>query len=274
MSSRRTASPPTRFRRWIGVDYSGAATADTRLPGLQVAVLEAGDESPRIVRPGEGTGAGGRGSGRPRNWTRRELAAWLQEQLAEPVPTIVGIDHALGHPRPVLEAAGHRTWDAWLDAAAADWPADRPDVRVADLRRAGAPVGEASLLRRTDAATAGAKPVFLFDVQGSVATSTHAGLAWIHRIRRAIPPPRLHLWPFDGWLPPTGTSVIAEAFPSLLRRRWPREGRGVDAHDAWCTAAWLGQIDAMGAMDHHLAPPLPPAVAEDARLEGWILGVH
>lgn len=259
----------TRFRRWIGIDYSGAATADTRLPGLRAAMVDEPGGSPRMI-----TAPAASASGRPRNWTRRELAAWLTERLHEDVPTAVGIDHAFGHPSPVVAAAGHGNWNDWLAAAAADWPADRPGVTVAELRRAGAPAGDRTLLRRTDAWTAGAKPVFLFDVQGSVATSTHAGLAWLHRLRREIPPPRLHAWPFDGFLPPPGSHLIAEVFPSLLRRRWPRSGRTVDAHDAWCVAAWLAAEDARGALDHHLSPPLPPEVDRVARLEGWILGVH
>jgi hypothetical protein len=253
------------FQRWIGIDYSGAATADTRLPGLRVAMVAEAGELPELVGPP---------TPRARNWTRRELAAWLEARLAEDVPTAVGIDHAFGHPRPFVDAGGHRDWDAWLDAAARDWPADRSDVTVAALRKAGAPVGDASLLRRTDAWTSGAMPVFRFDVQGSVATSTHAGLIWLHRLRRRIPPPRLHVWPFDGFQPPAGASMVAEVFPSLLRRRWPRRDRTVDQHDAWCVAAWLAAGDAEDGLDHHLQPPLPPDVADDARLEGWILGVH
>jgi hypothetical protein len=68
--------------------------------------------------------------------------------------------------------------------------------------------------------------------------------------------------------------MIAEVFPSLLRRRWPRGERTIDQHDAWCVATWLAECDASGALEHHLRPPLPPEVADDARLEGWILGVH
>jgi hypothetical protein len=255
----------SRFRRWIGIDYSGAATADTRLPGLAVAMVEEPGAEAELVRPP---------APRARNWTRRELAAWLEARLAEDVPTVAGIDHAFGHPRAHVAAAGHRDWDAWLAAAARDWPADGADVTVKDLRTGGAPVGDAALLRRTDAWTAGVKPVFLFDVQGSVATSTHAGLAWLHRLRTQGPHGRLHAWPFDGFEPPPGASMIAEVFPSLLRRRWPRGERTIDQHDAWCVATWLAECDASGALEHHLRPPLPPEVADDARLEGWILGVH
>ena len=255
----------SRFRRWIGIDYSGAATADARLPGLAVAVVERPGADAELVRPP---------SPRSRNWTRRELAAWLEARLAEEVPTVVGIDHAFGHPRTHVEAAGHRDWDAWLAAAARDWSADGPGVTVKALRKAGAPVGDPALLRRTDAWTAGAKPVFLFDVQGSVATSTHAGLAWLHRLRTRLSRERLHVWPIDGFEPRAGASMITEVFPSLLRRRWPRGERSVDRHDAWCVATWLAEADASGALEHHLRPPLPPDVAGDARLEGWILGVH
>jgi hypothetical protein len=40
--------------------------------------------------------------------------------------------------------------------------------------------------------------VFYFDVQGSVAKSTHAGIQWLRFIRQRLGD-RVHFWPFDGW---------------------------------------------------------------------------
>ena len=59
-----------------------------------------------------------------------------------------------------------------------------------------------------------AKSVFHFDVPGSVAKSTHAGLPWLLSLRNQCGS-KLHFWPFDGWKPPHGRSVIAEVYPAL-----------------------------------------------------------
>lgn len=260
-----------RFERWIGIDYSGAATPKTRLPGLRAAIATPGTPPAAVPAPGSATAPGAR----RRHWTRRDLAAWLTDTLAGGPPTVVGIDHAFGVPAEHLDAIGLAggDWDAFLDDFAAHWPTDEPDCTVAACRPDNPRLGPPTALRRTDAFTAGAKSVFQFDVQGTVANSTHAGLPWVRRLRRAIPPPHLHAWPFDGWMPPPGASMIAEVFPSLLRRRWPRGERTVDEHDAWCVTAWLQDVDARGAFDAFLRPPLSPADSSVARREGWILGV-
>jgi hypothetical protein len=57
-----------------------------------------------------------------------------------------------------------------------------------------------------------------FDVQGSVAKSTHAGLPWLRHLRRECKR-SVHFWPFDGWGIPEGSSVVAEIYPSLWTRR-------------------------------------------------------
>jgi hypothetical protein len=77
--------------------------------------------------------------------------------------------------------------------------------------------------------------VFHFDVQGSVAKSTHSGIPWLRFIRRLGT--RVHFWPFDGWDIPAGRSTIAEVYPSLWRRGFAPEGRTPDQHDAFCIAA-------------------------------------
>lgn len=76
--------------------------------------------------------------------------------------------------------------------------------------------------------------MFHFDVPGSVAKSTHAGLPWLRHLRRRLGG-RLHCWPFDGWDIPAGKSALAEVYPSLWRGNFPQEDRTPDQHDAWCT---------------------------------------
>ena len=114
--------------------------------------------------------------------------------------------------------------------------------------------------------------MFHFDVQGSVAKSTHAGLPWLRFIRQRLGS-RVHFWPFDGWDIPVGRSAIAEVYPSLWRRDFPPEDRTPDQHDAYCIAAWLARAEGDGTLPSYLNPDLTPAERAVAKVEGWILGV-
>lgn len=60
--------------------------------------------------------------------------------------------------------------------------------------------------------------------QGAVAKSTHAGIPWLMRIRESCGE-AVHFWPFDGWSPPAGKTVIAEIYPSIFRNRYDKKGR-------------------------------------------------
>jgi hypothetical protein len=74
----------TAFSRYIGIDYSGAKTPTDGVDGLRVYISEVDADATEVQPPPS-----------PRKyWTRRGLAEWLVEVLAEPTPTIVGIDHA------------------------------------------------------------------------------------------------------------------------------------------------------------------------------------
>jgi hypothetical protein len=114
--------------------------------------------------------------------------------------------------------------------------------------------------------------VFLFDVQGSVAKSTHAGLPWLRYLRQHGQG-RIHFWPFDGWDIPQGRSVVAEVYPSLWTRRFPVEDRNGDQHAAYSVTAWLRRADTDGSLPRFSNPPLEPQEREVAEIEGWILGV-
>jgi len=79
------------FARTIGIDYSGAETPTASLKGLRVYLAD-GDALPVEVPPPPN----------PRKyWTRKGIAEWLVERLAEDVPTLVGIDHR-GNQRRIL----------------------------------------------------------------------------------------------------------------------------------------------------------------------------
>lgn len=127
-------------------------------------------------------------------------------------PTLIGIDHGFSFPR--------------------DWPTHEPDMYIDFIQHGNMGggrnrMGETTWLRLTERWTATAKSVFLFNVQGSVAKSTFAGLPWLLYLRNWCKRP-IHFWPFDGWEVPQGKSVVAEVYPSLWTRRFEKESRDVD----------------------------------------------
>jgi hypothetical protein len=257
---------PCMFERTIGIDYSGAETADASLKGLRVYQTILDGDVQEVLPP----------SGPKKYWTRRGLAEWLAKELDGSVPTIVGVDHAFSFPmryfeRHLLEP----DWPSFLNDFCAHWPTDQPHTYV-DFVRHGkvgngpARTGERRWRRLTEEATGSAKSVFHFDVQGSVAKSTHSGIPWLRHVRQARP--KLHFWPFDGWNVAAGSSVIAEAYPRLCSANYPREDRTPDQHDAYSIARWLQEGDLNGDLGVALAAPEPDAVAATGKVEGWILG--
>jgi hypothetical protein len=255
------------FHRYIGIDYSGAETPDSSLKGLRV--YEADRETlPQEVAPPPSS---------RKYWTRRELALWLEVRLSEEVPTIVGIDHGFSFPLRYFEV--HHLvpdWAAFLDDFHQHWPTDARNTYVDFIRDGLWGNGEArsgsARWRRITEERAGAKSVFHFDVPGSVAKSTHAGLPWLRHLRLKLDE-RLHFWPFDGWDIPAGKSAMAEIYPSQWSKNHPREGRTPDQHDAYVAAAWLRQVDANGSLKKFLNPSVLPGQYGVAQIEGWILGV-
>lgn len=114
--------------------------------------------------------------------------------------------------------------------------------------------------------------MFHFDVQGSVAKSTHAGITWLLYLRRQLGA-RVHFWPFDGWQIPAGRSAVVEVYPALWKHAYAANGRTADQHDAYSVAAWLRQADQDGQLARFFKPDLTPQQRTVAGIEGWILGV-
>ena len=256
-----------QFDAYIGIDYSGAATADRGLTGLRVYEAE-GMQPAREVRM-DTTGR--------RHWTRRAIAEWLWTRLAGIDRVVVGIDHGFSFPMAWFEHYGYPAdWDGFLADFRAHWPTDRPDCTVEQVRRGLAGHGRDqpgdARWRRLAERPVGAKSVFHFDVPGSVAKSTHAGLPWLDHLRRH-PGQRLHAWPFDGWAIPRGSSAIAEIYPSIWAGNYPRGDRTQDQHDAYVVARALQQADLSGELADYLQPPLDARTRAMAAYEGWILGV-
>jgi len=108
-------------------------------------------------------------------------------------------------------------------------------------------------------------------VQGSVAKSTHAGIPWLLYLRRQLQN-KVHFWPFDGWLPPAGRSVITEIYPSLWSRLFPKGTLNSHQQDAFASVAWMQQQDSQNWLSQCFNIELPAAVRKTAQIEGWILG--
>ncbi len=256
------------FERYIGIDYSGAKTPISSLKGLRCYVADR-PSAPSEVQPPPS----------PRKyWTRRGVAEWLVERLQEPVPTLVGIDHGFSFPLQYFEACGlPHNWQAFLDDFQRHWPTDEDNTYVDSVRdgscgNGAARAGNARWRRVTEIRAGAAKSVFHFDVQGSVAKSTHAGLPWLRFLRQQIGD-GLHCWPFDGWLVPSGHSSVAEVYPAIWSRGFANDGRSADQHDAYSIAAWMREADLDGRLRGFFAPPLSPAERGAASIEGWILGI-
>ena len=257
----------TFFRRYIGIDYSGAETPTSSLKGLRV-YEGSRDALPIEVQPPPS----------PRKyWTRRGIAEWLVECLTEDMPTLVGIDHGFSFPLRYFEIHHlEPDWQTFLDDFHKHWPTDDENTYVDFIRdglrgNGGARSGSARWRRLTEE-RAGAKSVFHFDVPGSVAKSTHAGLPWLRFLRKNLGN-QVHFWPFDGWKVPAMRSALVEVYPSLWSKSFSREGRTADQHDAYTAAAWLRQSDLDGSLNKFLKPSLLPGEYPLAEVEGWILGV-
>jgi hypothetical protein len=255
------------FKRYIGIDYSGAKTPDDSLKGLRVYQANCETLPVEIVPP----------AGPRKYWTRRGLAGWLVKKLSEDIPTMVGIDHGFSFPLRYFEV--HRLepdWNVFLDDFQKHWPTDAAHTYVDFIRDGSKGDAEArsgsSRWRRITEIRAGAKSVFHFDVPGSVAKSTHAGLPWLRYMRCALGN-KVHFWPFDGWKLPEARSAFFEVYPSLWSKSYPSEGRTPDQHDAYVAAAWLRQADIDGNLAKFLKPYMQPGEYPEARIEGWILGV-
>ncbi len=256
------------FSRYIGIDYSGAETPTSSLKGLRVYMAEERSLPVEVPPPPS-----------PRKyWTRKGIAHWLAERLREDIPTIVGIDHGFSFPLRYFETFRlEPNWPSFLDDFQRHWPTDGDHVYVEFVRDGAVGQGDKRLgksrwRRLTEERAGTAKSIFHFDVQGSVAKSTHAGIPWLRFLKQELGS-RVHFWPFDGWSIPKGRSVIAEVYPRLWHDRFPRQVRTPDQHDAYCVAAWMAHSDMDKSLMSYLLPNLTANEQTTAQIEGWILGV-
>ena len=266
----------SQFELFIGINYSGAQTPTSRVKALQLYAAKAGAKPEKQLAPVTSN------NNQLWNWTRKEIAEHLIGLARKGVRYVAGIDHGFSFPVSYFERHGLKSWPEFLADFVVHWPTDRDHVYVDFVRdgalarrggpKPGARVGDHNEFRLCEHWTSSAKSVFQFDMQGSVAKSTHAGIPRLKRIREAAGE-RVHIWPFDGWTPGEGKAVIAEVYPSIFRKRYLPEKRTSDEHDAYCVARWLAESEARGILARYFDPPLTVHERALAAREGWILGI-
>lgn len=232
-----------QFEVYFGIDYSGAETPTKSLRGLRIYSATR-QESPVEIPPPPS---------RKKYWTRRGLAEYLANELRDGPPTLVGIDHGFSFPLRYFEV--HELspdWPEFLDDFHHHWPTYGDNTRVdfirhGDVGRGALRCGDPQWLRLTEQRCK-AKSVFRFGVNGEVAKSTHSGLPWLRYLRNKTGG-RIHVWPFDGWLPKPGLSVIVEVYPSLWNRTFPSDDRDSHQQDAYSIARWMRENDANGSLE-------------------------
>lgn len=117
--------------------------------------------------------------------------------------------------------------------------------------------------RQVEQLVPGAQPVWKCYTTGSVGGQALVGLPLIDRLAAL---PGVAVWPFD---PPGSPVVLAEVYPSLLRRPVRAAGDPIrDRAQVSLLSRALFRLSRDGGLQALLDAPRPPAAAE----EGWILG--
>jgi Peptidase family S41 len=114
-----------QFKGYIGIDYSGAATAESHLKEIRVYAATASVE-PYEVTPSSSAG---------KYWSRRGVANWLREQLLGEDAVMVGIDHGFSLPLTYFKRHGLRLdWSGFLDEFQRHCPTDQEVYVLASKR--------------------------------------------------------------------------------------------------------------------------------------------
>ena len=281
----------SRFTRFAAIDWSGAK--GKRHKGIAIAMCEAGNSAPRLVRPDH-------------VWSRTEALEWLLETAAE-APTLFGFDFSFAPPiaergeylpgQPDVPASAREFW-AYVERHCED-----EDLGAASFlewsHRRHFYFGAADGVKRDYLhhracehafnAMGGGKASTLYDAIGAaqVAKASFAGMRLLHHLDGRVP-----IWPFDP-LPSAG-SVVVEIYARAFIRLAGLSGRKVRSAEALDGAlAGLGSRPARldhDPSDHEtdvlIAAAGMRAIAADrrywlptgltpelARTEGWTFGV-
>lgn len=289
-----------RFRRFAAIDWSGAAGA--RLKGIAVALAEAGDGPPRLVRPGH-------------IWSREDVLDWMLETVAEPGDILIGLDlspslafadsgaffpgwerspadarHLWALVEEIAGGEPHLGANHFVDHPEASRHFRRHGGRQGDLFPPGA--GRFRVVEDISREQRLCNPYSNFNLVGAaqVGKSSLTGMRLFHRIDGKLP-----IWPYDS-KPETGpvvveiyTSIAATAAGLPRGRTKIRDAETLDralaalgsrphkplaryddhATDALLAAAWLRAVAEDEAYWN------PKGITSDlARTEGWTFGVR
>jgi hypothetical protein len=281
-----------QFERYAAIDWSGAK--GRRHKGIAVAICDAGESAPELVRPGH-------------VWSRSEVADWLLAE-ARKAPTLFGFDFSFAPPiaergeylpgEPGVPVNAREFW-AYVEKVADDEDLGAASFLEQAHRRHfyfGIADGEKAgfmHFRQCDArlnSLGGRKTASAYDAIGAaqVAKASFSGMRLLHRLQGEVA-----IWPMDP-LPESGSAVV-EIYTRIYLRRAGLPGAklrtrsdlnralaglGSDAMrlrfepndhqtDAVVTAAGmraLAQAEPAAFTPEGLTPAL-------ARTEGWTFGI-
>jgi hypothetical protein len=236
------------FARFAAIDWSGAK--GRRHKGIAIAICEAGNAAPALVRPGH-------------VWSRTEVLDWLLATGAQ-APTLIGMDFSFAPPIAArgeylpgeqgVPADAKAFW-AYVDARCDDEDLGAASFLELAHRRHfyfGAADGRKRDFLHHRAceqafnATGGGKASSVYDAIGAaqVAKASFAGMRLLHRLGGRVP-----VWPFDA-LPETG-SLVVEIYTRAFIRLAGMSGRKVR------TLALLNQaLAAFGSAPYPAGPRL------------------
>jgi len=280
------------FRRFAAIDWSGAK--GKRHKGIAVAIAEAGEAAPKLVRPGH-------------VWSRAEVLEWLVAE-ARTAPTLFGFDFSFAPP--IAERGEYLPGETDVPSTAREFWAyvesrsDDEDLGAASfLEQAhrrhfyfGIADGEKARFmhfRQCDArlnAQGGRKTASAYDAIGAaqVAKASFSGMRLLHHLAG-----RVAVWPMDP-LPDHGSAVVEIYTRIYLRRAGLRGTKLRSQADLDRALVGLGsrparlrfepndhQTDALvtAAGMRALAASEPRAFAPEgltpelARTEGWTFGI-
>jgi len=257
-----------KYECYIGIDYSGAKSSTDGLTGIRIYKAFGRDRPVEVNTP----------ENSKKYWSRKITALWLIDFIKQYPRTLVGIDHGFSFPLRYFDKYSlPHDWYFFLDDFKKYWPTHLDSVCAEDIRQGvvgngNVRLGDSKWRRITEILSKGGKSVFHFDVQGSVAKSTHCGLPWLALIKQELND-YVHFWPFDGWTPNNKKALLAEVYPSLWNKNFSKGYKTSDQHDAFCIAAMLQKADSNNDLVKWLNPSLNDADKETAKVEGWILGL-
>jgi hypothetical protein len=280
------------FRRFAAIDWSGAK--GRRHKGIAIALAEAGDASPKLVRPDH-------------VWSRTEALEWLLTAAGE-APTLFGFDFSFAPPiaergeylpgEPDVPSTAREFW-AYVDRCSGDEDLGAASFLERAHRRhfyfgiADGVKAQFMHFRQCDArlnAQGGRKTASAYDAIGAaqVAKASFSGMRLLHRLEG-----RVAIWPMDE-LPEQGSAVV-EIYTRIYLRRAGLKGTKLRSRTHLDRAlAALGsrpsrlsfepndhQTDALvtAAGMRAIAASEPRAFAPEgltpelARTEGWTFGI-